>query len=209
MMPTDHITPDIRYLRRHEIDAGRWDDCVRNGTGSVIYGHSYYLDNMAGGQWDALVWQDYQAVMPLTWRSKAGIRYCYQPAFTQQTGIFSRKRTDSAVVGSFLRELDRHFRFAEICLNYGNAHPALERRTNFILALDGTYEDLSAGYRKDLVRNLKAADASTLAYVVEFDWHTALRDFRQQYASRLPAIKEKDYRHFETLCSQLWQQGHC
>ncbi len=44
---------------------------------------------MAAGQWDALVLDDYQAVMPLTWRSKFGIRYLYQPAFTQQTGIFS------------------------------------------------------------------------------------------------------------------------
>ena len=37
---------------------------------------------MTGGKWDALVLDDYAAVMPLTWRRKYGTRYLYQPAFT-------------------------------------------------------------------------------------------------------------------------------
>jgi hypothetical protein len=208
MTPNDYIGSDIRYVRRRDIDTGRWDACVRDATAPLIYGRSCFLDCMADGQWDALVREDYQAVMPLTWRSKAGIRYCYQPAFTQQTGIFSREPVTATLVEAFLRRLDRHFRFAEICLNYDNAFPAVqERRTNFILALDASYETLSGRYKKDLIRNLKTADSAAPDYVRDFDLPTALRDFRQQYAPRLPAIKAKDYRHFETLCNRLQQQG--
>src|SRR5580658_3606681 len=114
---------------------------------------AFYLDAMAAGQWDALVLDDYRAVMPLTWRSKAAIRYLYQPAFTQQTGIFSPSPVGPALVEAFLRQLDLHFRFAEIYLNYTNAHASLTPRTNYILPLDAPYEQLVGRYRKDLIRN--------------------------------------------------------
>jgi hypothetical protein len=214
MPSTGHIAPviqptapTIRYLRRTEIDIRRWDDCILNAASPLIYGRSFYLDEMAAGQWDALVLDDYQAVMPLTWRSKAGIRYLYQPAFTQQTGIFSAQLTPPSIVETFLRQLDRHFRFAEIFLNYTNAHSSLTPRTNFILPLDAPYERLSGKYKKDLTRNLNLARRTSLTYTKDFDLHTALRDFRREYASRLPAIKQDDFRRFETLCVFLKDQG--
>ena len=138
MSTPGHIAPDlppgspaIHYLRRREIDTTRWDHCIEASLSPLIYARSFYLDAMAAGQWDALVLDDYHAVMPLTWRSKFGIRYLYQPAFTQQTGIFSAAPFTTALIESFLREADRHFRFAEIYLNYSNAHQTLEPRTNF------------------------------------------------------------------------------
>src|SRR5579864_8810325 len=100
----------IRYLKRPDIDTGRWDGCIHQAGNSLIYGYHYYLDHMAAGQWDALVLDDYEAVMPLPWRRKFGIRYLYQPAFTQQLGIFSKTPIP---VDSFLAEAKRHFRFAE------------------------------------------------------------------------------------------------
>ncbi len=196
MPSAGHIT----YLRRSEIDTARWDDCILNAGSPLIYGRSFYLDEMAAGQWDATVLDDYKAVMPLPWRSKFGIRYLYQPAFTQQTGIFSPAPIDPALVEAFLRQADRHFRFAEIDLNFSNAHPALSPRTNFTLDLNAHYSHLCARYKKDLTRNLRLAQRSPLTYTKDFDLHAALRDFRREYASHLPAIKQDDYRHFETLC---------
>jgi hypothetical protein len=161
---------------------------------------------MAAGQWDALVLEDYRAVLPLPWRSRAGIRYLYQPAFTQQTGIFSAEAITPALVGAFLEQVSRRYRFAEIYLNYGNGHPSLKQHLNFILPLDAPYEQLSGRYKKDLVRNLRTTVRSGHHYLKNFDLQTALRDFRREYASRLPAIKEEDYRHFEALCLLLQQR---
>jgi hypothetical protein len=200
-------TPAIRYLRRKEIDTRRWDDCILNATSALIYGRSFYLDEMTAGQWDALVLDDYQAVMPLTWRSKYGIRYLCQPAFTQQTGIFSPSPIGPALVEAFLRQLERHSRFAEIYLNYSNAHPSLSPRTNYILPLDAPYEQLSDRYKKDLVRNLRTSTRFGHTYLKEFNLNAVLRDFRREYGSSLPAIKEDDYRRFETLCIFLKEQG--
>ena len=202
-----HIAHGINYVQHTEIDFTRWDDRVRHSLSPLIYGHSWYLDRMAANQWDALVLGDYKAVMPLTWRSKFGIAYLYQPAFTQQTGIFSAEPVTSDIVDAFLRQLDRHFRFAEICLNYSNAHPALSPRVNFTLPLSPPYQQLAEQYKKDLVRNLKAAARTKLIYEKDYPLETALGDFRQQYAGRLPAITKEDYVHFRQLCLYLRQQG--
>jgi hypothetical protein len=164
---------------------------------------------MAAGNWDALVLEDYLAVMPLTWRRKAGIRYLYQPAFTQQTGITSGQPITPALVDAFLRALRRQFRFAEIYLNYANQYPALEKHSNFILPLDAPYETLAGRYKKDLLRNLKLAGKSrpALRYLKDFDLHTAHGYYQQQYEERLPAFRAEDYRHFEELCLMLQQGG--
>jgi hypothetical protein len=182
---------------------------VARASNSLIYSRSFYLDAMAAGNWDALVLEDYLAVMPLTWRRKAGIRYLYQPAFTQQTGVTSDQPITPMLVDAFLRALGRQFRFAEIYLNYANQDPALERHSNFILPLDAPYETLAGRYKKDLLRNLKLAGKSRpgLLYVKDFDLHTAHGYYQQQYEERLPAFRAKDYRHFEELCLLLQQRG--
>ena len=181
MTPDQHITlsssapaPSIRYLRRREIDTTQWDACIDNALNRLIYGRSFYLDAMAAGQWDALVLGDYLAVMPLPWRSRAGIRYLYQPSFTQQTGIFSAQPVPPAMVDAFLDKIRRHFRFAEIFLNYGNRHPHLQEHANFILPLDASYDQLAANFKQSLVHDLRHSERLPLNYVKAPELSTTL-----------------------------------
>src|ERR1700722_8552724 len=129
----------IRYLKRKDIDTARWDQCINGSPNGLIYGFHYYLDHMAAGQWDALVLDDYAAVMPPPGPRKPGIRFLYQPAFTQQTGIFSHEALTPDVIQAFLAASARHFRFAEIFLNHGNPLPSLRPQVNYILRLDAPY----------------------------------------------------------------------
>ena len=57
---------NIRFLRRSEIDLDKWDDTIAKATHSLPYAFSWYLDAVAE-HWDALVMDDYKAVMPLVW----------------------------------------------------------------------------------------------------------------------------------------------
>jgi hypothetical protein len=200
-------TPPIRYLRRREIDTTRWDTCIDNALNSIIYGRSYYLDAMAAGQWDALVLGDYLAVMPLPWRSRAGIRYLYQPSFTQQTGIFSAGPVPPALVGAFLEKVRSHFRFAEIYLNYGNQHPGLQEHANFILPLDTSYDQLAANFKEDLSRNLRHTQRLPLNYMKVLDLATALENYRIHYGDRTPHVRREDYHHFAGICFHWQQKG--
>jgi len=199
--------PSIRLLRRREIDTAKWDTCIEHALNTLIYGRAFYLDAMAAGQWDALVLGDYVAVMPLPWRSKAGIRYLYQPSFTQQTGIFSAEPVPPMLVGAFLEKIRRHFRFAEIFLNYGNAFPGLPEHANFILSLDAGYEEIAANYRQDLVRNLRHTDRLPLNYMKAPDLSAALENYRLSYGDRTPHVRQQDYLNFAGVCFHWQQKG--
>ena len=72
----------IRYIRRKEIDIAKYDACIETAINARIYAYSWYLDIVADN-WDILVLNDYEAVMPLPWRSKYFIKYVYPPAWTQ------------------------------------------------------------------------------------------------------------------------------
>ncbi|MDR3713241.1 MAG: hypothetical protein P4L51_10530 [Puia sp.] len=225
----------IRYLKRQDIDPGKWDDCIDRSSNGGVYAYSFYLDNMAP-RWDALVLDDYRAVMPLTWNKKWGIKYLYQPPLTQQLGIFFRdpgtdrwpdktpghddsKNRDefrAETVHAFLEEAARHFRFAEIFLNYDNApnaraHPIkntrIEPRMNYILPLDTPYPRLRERYSPALGKNLAAAAGFPLRYTNDFDPAKAISIYQDRYHKRLSHVKKEDYDRFLKVCLHLQKEG--
>jgi hypothetical protein len=150
---------NIQYLSNRQIDKTKWNDCIDTATNGLIYAYSFYLDNMAK-HWDALVLNDYEAVMPLTWNSKYGINYLYQPFLTAQLGIFGKKITEEQV-GLFIQSIPTSFRLIEINLNSGNISGIPTgfsiHRSNYVLNLDKPYEELYKAYRENIQRNIKKA----------------------------------------------------
>jgi hypothetical protein len=61
--------------------------CIHHSINRILYAFSWWLDAVCPG-WEALIEDDYRAVMPLTGNIKLGIHYLYQP-FTQQLGVSS------------------------------------------------------------------------------------------------------------------------
>src|SRR5690349_3099301 len=135
---------NIQYISQKNIDKKKWDTCIDNASNGLIYGYSIYLDHMAKN-WDALVLNDYDAVMPLTWNKKYGIYYLYQPAFTASGGVFG-KNIDAATVKDFIDSIPVKFRLIEISMNHGNILPATSgfsiTRDNYVLTLQKKYEEL-------------------------------------------------------------------
>ncbi|MBP6414813.1 MAG: hypothetical protein KA330_00005, partial [Chitinophagaceae bacterium] len=150
---------NIQYLTHQQIDKTRWDDCIATANNGLIYGYSFYLDVMTE-HWDALVLNDYETVMPLTWKKKYGISYLYQPFLTAQLGVFGKNITEKQLE-TFIELIPSHFKFVEINLNSGNALaiPAgfFSVRSNYILKLDKSYKDIYQNYRENIQRNIKKA----------------------------------------------------
>lgn len=197
---------DIKLLSRSEIDTEKWDQCISEAPNGLIYGYSFYLDHMAR-HWDALVLNNYEAVMPLTWNRKWGIKYLYQPPLTPQLGIFSGEAISEKMIGSFLEQINRRFKFAEIFFNYKNPHPSFRPHDNYILPLNTAYSQLRSGYKKDLEQNLKRAPVTVLSYHNAVDLKEALSIHQHQYGNRTPHVKAADYIRFENLCLQLQEKG--
>src|SRR5258708_6937233 len=140
----------IQYFPHSKIDKAKWDRCLDEAPNGLIYAYSFYLDHMAK-HWDALVLNDYEVVMPLTWNRKYGIYYLYQPPFTASLGVFGKNITEE-LVQHFIEAIPRKFKLIEIELNKGNTIKAagISLRTNYVLSLNRPYEALFNNYRENI-----------------------------------------------------------
>lgn len=174
--------PHIQYLRHREIDTTKWDNCIKYADNSLIYAHSFYLDQMAKN-WDALIFNDYEIVMPLTWNNKFGIHYLYQPFLTAQLGIFGKKITPT-IVDLFIQAIPLSYRLIEISLNSGNYFGHTEaytlQRSNYVLDLNKPYEELYKNYRENIKRNIKKAMQLGCTAQKEFDVEEVIKLALQQ-----------------------------
>ena len=112
--------PEIRFIRNVEIDRSKWDQCISGSPFGIVYAWSWYLDRICT-HWDALIWGDYLYVMPLVNNRKFGIRYIYQPFFTQQLGVFSKLNIEPEITDQFLDAIPDQFRLTDMNLNLGNS----------------------------------------------------------------------------------------
>jgi hypothetical protein len=162
----------IQYLTRNQIDTTKWDQCISRAANGRIYAYSVYLDTMSAN-WDALVLNDYEAVMPLTWNSKYGIQYLYQPFLAAQLGVFG-----SEEIQAFIEAIPGQFRYIDIYLNSANTNAVkgdtLLLRDNYVLDLDHPYEKLTSVYRENIRRNIKKAKQAGCTVVKDFDVETVI-----------------------------------
>jgi Acetyltransferase (GNAT) domain len=199
---------EIQYIPYKEIDKNKWDACIMNATNSLIYVHSFYLDNCSNHTWDALVLGNYETVMPITHRKKYGITYLYQPYFLQQAGIFSAKKIDAQIVHLFFSEIQSRFKFAEINLNYANALSTNKKvkcteRNNFILPLNNTYKNISAKFNSNFIRNIKQASKHGFSYEKAEAADELVDLYKKLYGARFEAVKKSDYDALKINCKAL------
>ncbi|MBC7950129.1 MAG: GNAT family N-acetyltransferase [Chitinophagaceae bacterium] len=160
--------PNIRYLPQHEIDKKKWDECIEAASNGLIYGYSFYLDHMSAN-WDALVLNDYECVMPLTWNKKYGFSYLYQPFLAAQLGVFG-KNLNKEMVDQFVKAIPGKFKLIEISMNSGNigVKDGISR-ANYVLDLGKSYDELSAAYKDNIKRNVRKANQSGCKLYKDFD----------------------------------------
>ena len=155
--------------------------------------------------WEALVLNDYEMVMPLTWNRKYFVYYLYQPFFCAQLGIFGNG-ISAAITEAFLKSIPRKFRYWDFYLNKGNLFDIpgfpMYKRVNYTMSLQPSYEELYHHYAQSHKRNIRRAlDSSNFVKSgIEFVDIIALA--RQQAKTYSP-IRGEDYDNFENLLLQL------
>ncbi len=199
-----HGENHISYLKRKDIDLKKWDDCIAKAGNGLIYANSIYLDAMAEN-WDALVQNDYEAVMPLTWKKKYGICYLYQPFLCAQLGVFGNELSKD-LVNDFLKAVPKQFRYWDIYLNHQNNFInddySLYQRNNFVLPLNKPYELLAKNYRENIHRNIKKANNTGCSIKKDFAVAEVTNIAKEQMHG-FANISDKDFERFEKLYQQL------
>jgi hypothetical protein len=199
----------ITHLQYQDIDKEKWDRCIRESHNGLIYSTSLYLDHVAG-QWDALILDDYEAVMPLPWRKKWGINYVYPPAFTQQLGITSRISESVELVNDFIESIPKKFPYLEMNFNVTNPLPthAFVARKNYILSLSPTYKILGHAYSRSARRNIAKAKSYHLHIVEQQDPGEIISMHRQRFKDAVGNSAD-DYTRFATLVKKLIANEQC
>ncbi len=182
----------LRYLRNTEIDRAAWNRLMAESPNAVLYAQAWYLDAVAD-QWDALVQGNYEAVMPLVWNRKWGLKSIYPPLLSQQLGVFSRKTIDKAQFESFIGQIPWYYWKVRLRLNKANDFkPSGWNRSvwkNMVLDLDASYEDLLINYSSNCKRNLKKAKAvQTQTIQQEECFEKALAVFKEGRGHKMEAL---------------------
>lgn len=197
----------IQYLPYQQINKQKWDACISNAGNGLIYGYSFYLDAMAEN-WDALIMDDYKAVMPLSWRKKYSIYYLYQPAFTASLGVFGNG-INAGLLNDFLQAIPAKFKYWDIYLNHANYFSldkyALYERMNYVLSLNKDYAIIAEGFRDNIKRNIKKCEQ--LGAVVKKDIPVdAVIALSKAHAKTFSKMSNDDFERVEKLYHQLHAQ---
>ena len=189
----------INYIKRKDLDVTKYDACIENSIQSRIYAFSWYLDIVAD-HWDVLVLDDYNAVMPITWRKKIGIKYVYPPLWLLELGVFSLD--ESQDIQPFLAILYSKFKFVELRLNTENKFlksASLIPKQFQYLDLKIGYEAILKGYNRNRKRELVKANKYQLIENWTDNPDKLITIFKENIAERVKGISDKDYANLRNL----------
>lgn len=185
----------ITYLRRNKINDKKWNETLSKSAAPFIYAATYYLDIVCP-KWEALILDDYRAIMPLTLFITDG-RYCIKrPSFSQQFGIFSQDQISSDTIDQFFKAIPDHFKIESLHLNSENVPSQIPKNftlsfgTNYELNLNKSFEELKKSFSENLNRNYKKAVKTKLHIIENLNEYTFL-EFVMSYS--------KYSRYFEVL----------
>jgi len=155
--------------------------------------------------WDALVIGNYDIVMPLTWRSKFGILYLYQPAFSQQLGIFSHHQISNELVEEFLNNIPAKFRYWAIALNAENSPNTYKSKPgkNYLLQLSQPYKNIAEQYNRNTNRNIRKAIEAGINISDNTPFTDTITLHRKRFNDSIGA-NDDDYKRLQHLFQTLF-----
>jgi hypothetical protein len=188
----------IRLVKQDDLDTEKWDACIRKDPSGHFYPYHWYLDMLAP-RWDALVYGDYEWVMPLVHARKFKlIPYLYRPFGVQQLGIFGAEPTDASLVKSFLDAIPSSYLHIDIYLNVANQVeiPGVSYRRTYEIDLSKSYEQIHSGYNTQRKRDLKKAEKAGLTILENDSPDVLVRIFQENKAAD---IKNFTSWHFDRI----------
>ncbi len=157
----------IQYIKHAQIDSDKWNRCIDGALNCRVYAYDWHLDRTAI-EWDALIYGDYEYVMPLPFRKKFGIKYLYQPLSSQQLGIFPTP--SKAIFDAFIDVIKDRFKYVDVQLNAvnipgENSRDIFFERKNYLLSLTKDFKSIISGYSKNTKRNIAKAQKQDLTII--------------------------------------------
>ena len=202
----------IRLLKHNEINKRRWDDCINKSFNGNVYALSWYLD-IVHPNWNALIENDYERVMPLTNSKKFGLSYMFQPFFVQQLGVFSTSQLSQDDVDNFINAIPQQYLLTQYRLNSYNKvdynSDIIVKHRNVELDLIYDYQYLYNNYNNNTKRNLAKAEAAGLSINNNINPEIIINLFRNNRGKDVKHWKDKEYNRLLELINTAISQECC
>ena len=147
----------IKRLKYEEVDWQKYQNCLECSEQYIFFAEKKYLDLLLHQNWEILVDNDYEAVMPVPLAKKLGFNFVVMPLQTQQLGIFSEKDTPE-LNESFLAFFQQNYKVFYYAFNAKNEFTTLlKTRKNYKLFAED-YENIKKKYSIHRRRNVRITD---------------------------------------------------
>jgi hypothetical protein len=196
----------IYHLKHHEIDFNKWDALAKEQA--IPYANSWYL-NIVSPNWEALILDDYKAIMPLTCKKKLGINYLSQPFFTQQSGVFG-KNLNANIIHDFIAEIEKRYSYIDIHLNEGNSSflkedKNIQTQTNILLDLNKPFDTLLKNFSENTRRMIKKAEKRNITIQDKSNADELIELFKHTKGKNLKHLDNKAYNNLKNLIQSISQ----
>ncbi len=144
----------IKRLKYKEVDFDKYSKCLENSVQRKYSAKKEFLDITSGKNFEILIYNDYQAVMPVPLVRKFGINFVQNPKLCQQLGVFS-ETDDKEINTLFLNFLNRNYLVSYYAFNDRNQFlTELPTRKNFIM-MSEDYETVAQRYSPKRKRKIR------------------------------------------------------
>ncbi|NCP21351.1 MAG: hypothetical protein CO023_00570 [Flavobacteriales bacterium CG_4_9_14_0_2_um_filter_35_242] len=188
----------IYYLLNHLIDKRKYDACIKNAPQAKVYAFSWYLDCVAQN-WDVLVLNDYEAVMPLPHKKKYGVNYIFQPFWIQHLGIFSTITLTEVDLNAFIAHIPKKFKLIDYNINFKSNFES--PKVNYILPLYEDYKCLFKNFSKGRKSSISQAQKSGIVIKESEDFQVIIELFKQNRGLNI-RLSERAYIQLDLLLKQ-------
>lgn len=191
----------IKRLPYHEIDFEKYTQCLENSQQRKYSATKDFLDITSNKQWELLVYNNYEAVMPVPFVVKFGLKIVHNPMLCQQLGIFSLK--DSVEINTeFLSYLQRNYLIKIYPFNDSNHFNSdLKKKKNYII-YPNSYENVYTKYSPKRKRKLRSEEEILKDSEVKIIDFEDAKQFIQSHL--LGADKEGDTIRFIKIFEEFW-----
>ena len=189
----------IQIIHRNEINEAKWNSLITQYQESSPYVTLHYLDAVCI-KWSALIFDDYQGILPFCWNKKWGVNYIYQPPFLQQM-IYVGETLNSILLEKVIQILYAQFAFLDYKINIPLSTIS---RKNYIIDLNQSYELIQNNYSSQTQKNLKN---KSLEIVEGTDIKDFLLFYRNNTIPKIENWKSEFSQIQQTLLNTLHQKN--
>ncbi len=189
-----------------QIDLQKWDACVASSSHQNVFMYSFSLNALCEN-WSGIIWGDYEAVLPLPWRKKWGLKYMYQVPFMASLSVMQQLNF-SIDIPALQQLLRKHFRFLHIDIqNIFFENWAVRKRVNFYLPLNSSYTEISSNYTNECTKNLRKAINRGCTLKRIYSTETVFTLYQNAYGSLQQQHINNNYTAAITFAKEAMQQN--